>query len=410
MRQHKKDLVIIITTVGLLLFGLMVIFGIGPRVAETNGAKDIYVHVKHHLIFVAAAILIMVIFSLDWQNIMAHFGKKVDKNYVILTKKIGIITLATFVLCATVPVIGWLGGGDIIVSGQGGAYRRFIVPFVGEFQPVELLKLCLLFYVPSFIKKRKDEGLLGDWQKFWVPILIVLGATLVVIAGMQKDLGSTVVILTMILIMLLVSGVPFWQFGSLVLAILLALGISIITQPHRMQRIAGWNSNGEDYHLENSLIGIGTGGIAGVGLGDSVQTAGYLPEAMTDSIFSVICESFGFIGAIGVLVVFGILLLRLIYVARRTEDLAQRLTVIGVFAWILAHVIMNVGGMIGIIPMKGITLSFLSYGGTSLVFTGIAIGVVLQISGWTRREIVDEDTSSRRGQRGTRYAGYRRRS
>jgi cell division protein FtsW len=160
----------------------------------------------------------------------------------------------------------------------------------------------------------------------------------------------------------------------------------------------------------NSLIGFGTGGALGVGLGNSVQTTGYLPEAPSDSIFSVVGEAWGFLGTVIVLVVYAVLLQRVLGVSRRTEDDEQSLFALGVFAWILAHVIINVGGMLALMPMKGITLPFLSHGGTSMMFVSFAIGMTLQISTWTKREEIDENTSSRRGKRGTRYAGSGRRT
>ncbi len=409
MRKHRQDRWVLLLTLVLLAAGSVVIFGIGPRVAETQGLGDSYHYVKHHALFVVVGIVAMAIFAFDWRKLLKKFfGDKYKGNYDFLVKISGVATLIAFALCFLVPVLGWMGASNI-VSGTGGAYRRFKFPGIGEFQIVELLKLCLIFYVPMIIKKRKDEGLLGT-KSFWVPIVTIIAATLIIVSGMQKDLGSTVVIIAMIFCMLLVAKVPSWQILTLLGVLFLGLVVMIISQPHRIQRIAGWSGEGDDYHLENSLIGIGTGGMFGVGLGNSIQSAGYLPEAMSDSIFSVICESWGLLGAMLIISAFILLFLNIIKVARHTADLDQKLTVIGVFAWIFAHVIINVLGMIGVIPMKGITLSFLSYGGASLVFTCAAIGVVLQISGWTRREVVDEDLSSGRGQRGTRYAGYRRRS
>ena len=175
----------------------------------------------------------------------------------------------------------------------------------------------------------------------------------------------------------------------------------------------GFAQDGEEgWHLENSLIGMGTGGLFGVGLGNSIQSTGYLPEALSDSIFSIIGESWGLFGASIVLIILVALMVRILSVSKKIADKEQCLLVVGVFAWIAAHVIINLGGMTGLTPMKGITLPFLSYGGTSMMFISYAVGVVLQISGWTKRETIeeDEDTSSRRGQRGTRYSSSRRRA
>jgi cell division protein FtsW len=179
-----------------------------------------------------------------------------------------------------------------------------------------------------------------------------------------------------------------------------------VFSPHRVARLASF---GDSYHVENSLISLGTGGFLGVGMGNSIQSTGYLPEALSDSIFSIIGEVMGFVGTIGVLLLFLGMLIKMVSVSRHTEQAERALFVIGVIAWIFAHVIINVGGMIGIIPVKGITLPFLSYGGTSMLFVAFVLGIVLQISSWTKREIVDENSSSRRGQWRPRNASRSRR-
>jgi cell division protein FtsW len=179
----------------------------------------------------------------------------------------------------------------------------------------------------------------------------------------------------------------------------------IVASPHRLARIASF---GDNYHVENSLISLGTGGMFGVGLGNSIQSTGYLPEALSDSIFAIIGEVLGFVGAFGVVVIFACIIARMIGISRRTNDPEESLYVVGVAAWIFAHVIINIGGMTGLIPVKGITLPFLSYGGTSMLFVGFALGIVLQISGWTKREVINEDISSRRREWRPRNTGHRR--
>jgi cell division protein FtsW len=233
--------------------------------------------------------------------------------------------------------------------------------------------------------------------------------TAILVGAFQKDLGSTVVIAMMMFCMAWVGGVALKHF-AVALAIFAAIGAGlIITAEHRVQRLTGWES-GDNYHVENSLISFGTGGLLGVGLGNSIQSSGYLPESLTDSIFSIIGETWGFIGTTLVILAFAVLLFRIMRVSERADSQDSSLFCVAVFAWLISHVIMNIGGMLGIIPMKGITLPFLSYGGTSMMFAAFAVGMVIQISGWTKRTNINEDSSSRRGQRGTRYASSGRRS
>jgi cell division protein FtsW len=159
------------------------------------------------------------------------------------------------------------------------------------------------------------------------------------------------------------------------------------------------------------MLAIGTGGLAGVGIGNSVQATGYLPESINDSVFAIMGETFGFLGLFLILVVFATMLTRMLKVAEGTSDNENRLIVVGVFAWTLAQVVVNIMAMTSLIPVTGITLPLLSYGGTSMVFLAYAIGLVLQISCYTSREAThNEDISSRGRLGGTHYTSRRRSS
>lgn len=409
MRKHKSNFLIAILALILMIAGSVVIYTVGPRVAETQGAPS-NTYILHHLPMVVAAIIAMIVMALDWQNIMLKFSRKflgrtiaIPKNEVIWGKFALVLTAISAFLCVIIAVLGRLGSS--LVDCNLGACRSLNLHGFG-FQAVEMFKFCVMFYVAYLITKNKREGTF-DQAPMWVPIIFILVFTGSVICVGQKDFGSTAVIVAMITAMLFIAGIS-WKHLFILLAAYAVLGfLMIITSEHRRARMSGFAEG--SYHLSNSLIGIGTGGFSGVGLENSVQTVGYLPEALTDSIFSVICEAFGFFGAMLALVAFAVLLWQILAVAKQSENLMMRMVAVAVFAWIFAHVIINIGGMIGVIPMKGITLSFLSYGGTSLIFTGAAIGTVLYISEWTKRgKIIDEDSSSRRGERRSRNAGYSR--
>ena len=136
-------------------------------------------------------------------------------------------------------------------------------------------------------------------------------------------------------------------------------------------------------------------------MGNSVQATGYLPESINDSVFAIMGETFGFIGLAAIIAIFGIMLIRMLKVAENTADLDSRLLIIGVFSWTLAQVVVNIMAMTSLVPVTGITLPLLSYGGTSMVFIAFAIGEVCQLSCYTSREVnKNEDISSRRRVRG----------
>ncbi|HTB48591.1 MAG TPA: FtsW/RodA/SpoVE family cell cycle protein, partial [Verrucomicrobiae bacterium] len=170
--------------------------------------------------------------------------------------------------------------------------------------------------------------------------------------------------------------------------VLLGLVLAVSTTPYRRQRLESYlhpesNCQGSGYQACQALIAVGSGGVIGLGLGSSVQAYGYLPEAANDSIFAIYAEKFGFIGCIILLSVFAAFFARLKRIAERLPDDFSRLLVVGVLAWISVQTLINIGAMIGLLPLKGITLPFISYGGTSVVFTAAAVGLVFQASQYT---------------------------
>lgn len=400
MRKHKTDKIIALLVIILMLMSLVIVYAIGGRVAVANNVakgkhfSELYFF-THHAVIIGASIVAMIVGYKMPYKFLAKFAKK--------------LFWASVVLCLMVTILGRLNAP--IVTCDLGACRAFWVPFISVgFAPVELLKISAALYGAYLIKTRKEKGQL-DAKEFWVPYATIFACTAIFVGGFQKDLGSTVVISMMLASMALVGGVP---FKSLIIAggvLLLSAGALIAVAPHRIARISGWEGDGDSYHLESSIITFGTGGLTGLGLGNSIQASGYLPESLTDSIFSIIGETWGFVGTTLVIVIFALMLSRILRVSQHTEDPEQSLFAASVFAWIISHVIINVAGMLGIIPMKGITLPFLSYGGTSMLFAAFAVGIVIQISGWTKRkEITNEDSGSRWGQRRTRHAGSSRRS
>ena len=203
------------------------------------------------------------------------------------------------------------------------------------------------------------------------------------------------------------------------LAIVLTVAVgSVAMSSHRMERVNAWittltggESSDSTYHIDNAMLAIGTGGFSGVGIGNSVQATGYLPESINDSVFAIMGETFGFMGLFLVIAVFCIMLLRMLKVATYTKETNDRYLIIGVFSWTLAQVVVNIMAMTSLVPVTGITLPLLSYGGTSMIFIAFAIGLVLQLSCYTSREVAkNEDTSSGRGVRRAYHSSRRRNS
>lgn len=230
--------------------------------------------------------------------------------------------------------------------------------------------------------------------QFYAKFFGVLGVSLFLIVVSQKDLGSAVPLGVIALTILFVAGIKIWKI-MILFAVILALGVGmILSSPHRRERLFTFTGKGDattDYHIENALITVGSGGLLGVGIGNNVQTAGYLPESITDSMFAVVSEMWGFVGAVAVIGLYVHLFMEILKVANTSENLYFRLVTMGVFAWLFSQVAVNISAMIALIPLTGITLPLLSKGGTSLLITCFGLGLVINISRFTSRTEISDD-------------------
>jgi cell division protein FtsW len=202
--------------------------------------------------------------------------------------------------------------------------------------------------------------------------------------------------------MLFVAGMPIKRLLLISTIILICCAVLIALMPYRRERLMTYlhpsaNCQSAGYQACQALIAVGSGGMVGLGLGSSVQAYGYLPEAANDSIFAIYAEKFGFIGAVTLLGLFVALFVRIKQTAEHAPDDFSRLLAIGIFTWFGVQSLINIGAMIGVLPLKGITLPFVSYGGTSIIFALAAVGMLFQISRYT--------TYGRQRNGGTTHAG-----
>jgi len=384
MRKHKSDRWIGVLTVALLVVGLVVIYAIGPmRVNVLNAAygldyEENYFFIHQLVNVILSLIVFIVAFKIPYKTI-----RKFSK----------VIMLLGLVASAVLAVLAMVGSG--LAKCELGACRWFSLGSL-SFQPAELLKIGLVLYLAGLMAERKQEGRINTTDFFW-PFAVVSGLSLLFVIVIQKDLGTGVSLVAIILAMLWMSGVK-WQYFWLTVLVAGVLGIvAIISSPHRMERIMTYSSeedSEDNYHIENAMIAIGTGGLFGVGIGNSVQATGYLPESINDSVFAVMGETFGFVGLTVIVLAFAVLLMRLLKTANYLENDEESLVVVGVFAWMMAHIGVNIMAMTDIIPLTGITLPLLSYGGTSMLFTAAALGLAMQLSCYTGREPREERSES----------------
>lgn len=376
MRKHKSDRTLGALTIVLLAIGLIVIYMVGPM--RVNVLNTTYGTEYNENYFIVRQ-LINVVLSL------VVFVAAFKLPYPIIKRAGKWVMFGGLALCVLLAVLAAVGSG--LARCELGACRWF--NFAGlSLQPAEILKIGLVLYLAGLMSGRKKEGKLDSWSDFWIPFIVICGLSLFFVVILQKDLGTGVSLMAIMLAMLFMSGVKMRYFVITVAVVLAGGVVAIVSSPHRMSRLLTFQSDesSDTYHIDNAMIAIGTGGLFGVGPGNSVQATGYLPESINDSVFAVIGETFGFMGLLLIVGCFTVLLTRLLKTANYLQDDEQSLMVVGIFAWATAHVVINIAAMTGLLPLTGITLPLLSYGGTSMLFMTGALGLALQLSCYTSRE------------------------
>ena len=408
VRRHRPMYQIALYMGLLLMLGLVVMYALGPQRANvlnyaygTHYDSNFFFNKQLASVIIAiAAFAICALLPLKWFN---KYAKQ--------------IFFTGLVLCVLLVIMGAVLHLPI-AKDTNGAYRWFYLGQLGSLQPSELLKYGVLVFLAGFLSKRVKQEKINDMQETLVPVAVLAGISLIIVVFLQKDLGTGMSLVAIIMAMLVVSGMN-GKIIAKVLGAVLILGVLMIAMsPHRIERVVTFlqgdsrrsaSQDDGDYHIQQARIAIGSGGLLGLGIGKSVQATGYLPEAINDSIFAVMGETFGFLGLMAILALFTALLLSILRVSARLPDMRLRLAAAGVFGWVASHVVMNIAAMTGVAPLTGIPLPLLSYGGTSMMFIAAALGLVFQISRYTSHKPLEEGSdgknlSGRRRFGRTRYA------
>ena len=393
--RHRPDYWLLIISIALLVVGLVVIYSISPALGLANNVSSNFYIVRQILAIILSFIAFFItsrIPYLSWQ-----------KWY----KPLLIVAAAATLLAIIIPV--------------NPAYpaHRWVRLGSLSFQSVELVKFAIIVWLATLLSERIKQRTINDTKSTLKPLLITLILVAGIVAGVQSDLGSTGVIVVIMGSLAFVAGLPLKRLAMVVGIICIMLVLAISITPYRRERLMTFlhpTSNCQSasgYQACQALISVGSGGVIGLGLGRSVQAYGYLPEAANDSIFAIYAEKFGFVGVALLLALFATFFTRLKIAAERAPDSFSRLFVMGVLVWLSVQTVINIGAMVGLLPLKGITLPFVSYGGTSVVFVMAAMGVVFQISHYTnyvtepiaetRRRVDRENNLDGRRHRGSHH-------
>jgi cell division protein FtsW len=346
----------------LLAVGAVTVYAIGPGITSGKDLNVNYYSVKQ-LTAIGLGIVAFIAASL----VNVKTWKKLE---------IPLITLSVMVVLAVRLI------GDEV----NGAYRWLQVGGF-SFQAAELIKFTLVIWLAGYLANAISEHKMGSLNVMRT-LGIVIAVIGIVVAGMQSDFGSAAVMMAIIGFMAFIAGLSIKKL-LIVIAIVIALSsLAILSSSYRRDRVATYlnptaDCQNEGYQACQALITVGSGGMFGKGLGRSVQAYGYLPEAANDSIFAIVSEKFGFVGSTLIVGIFMLLFKRIKDVAKNAPNDYSRLLVSGILAWLSVQMMINVGAMIGVVPLKGITLPFISYGGTSIIFVMAAVGIVFHISRYT---------------------------
>jgi len=304
-----------------------------------------------------------------------------------------VLGVVAMLFAARTSVQFWRGFAWVLFAGAFGllvavlfigvevAGQRNWIEIIGPFrlQPSEFAKLALVVWGASLLSRH--AGQVESWRSLLVPLLPVSGAMMALVL-MEGDFGNTLMLAAITMGMLFAAGAPLRLFGLLLSVGAVGVVLLTLAAPYRMQRFTSWLDPGADplgfgWQLTQGQYALGTGGFWGVGLGASREKWGSLPEAHTDFIFPVIGEELGLVGSLTVLALFAVLAFAIFRLSRNTRDPFVRLASAGVGSWIVIQAVINIGAVLGLLPITGVPLPLVSYGGSSLIPTLVALGMLM---------------------------------
>lgn len=356
--EHDPDRVLVVVSGLIVLSGLLILSSASIVTAYTKFGS-VYYYFFHQLAYLALGIFLFWTFS--------RFNYHKWKKYAV------ICLIASVILLCLVFIPG-------VAAGHGSA-RSWIDIFGFSFQPSEFVKIFFLIYLAAWLDRKRDFSKHGEGL---TPFLIVLGLISLLMI-MQPDIGTLSIIALSSLAVYFVGGGRIISITGMILVSIIILFVLVKVNSYQMDRFkcmmnSDYNTDKECYQLNQSLIAVGSGGFWGRGLGQSRQKFMYLPEVSSDSIFAILAEEVGFIFSTALIVLYLLLFYRGILVAKYAPDMFGRILAAGIVSWIIIQTFLNIGGIMGLIPMTGVPLPLVSHGGSSLISVLIALGILVNIS------------------------------
>ncbi len=352
--MKKFDSILLLITIGLTLFGLLMIYDASSVIAYRDFHGDSFHYIREQLVWALLGIVLLFIFT------------KISYKFFFNFSPILLVSSIVMLILVFIPGVG--------INELGAS--RWINLHVFVFQPTEFVKLSLAIYLAAWFSQ-KEKG------RFWAFSLLIGFVMLLIM--LQPDMGTGMIIFAEAFTIYVLSGgdVKYFYIVAPILAVVGFLLIKIA--PYRAARLTSFLSvdnsiSSASYHMKQILIAFGSGGIFGVGLGNSLQKYAYLPENVTDSIFAIIAEELGYIGCIVLILVYVIFIWHGFMISAKAKDPFGKLLAAGITVFIGIQVLINMASMTALLPLTGVPLPFVSYGGSALVVDLVAIGILLNIS------------------------------
>lgn len=367
----------------LLMFGNIMVFS-ASSVTAYREYQDSFYYLKKNALWMLMGFGILIFFAKYNYRNLRRFATPMMAVAIFL------------VLVVLIPGVG------MEINGA----RRWIGVGPHPFQPSEFVKLSIAIYVATILSKMKSRDNSGQ---FFIQTLAVTGVPVILILK-QPDLGTAIIISCISLLLLFVSGSKFRHLAITVFSGFIALVVLIVSAEYRMKRILSfadpWSDpRGVGFQIIQSLTAFGSGGVTGRGIGKSMQKYLYLPQAHTDFIYAIIGEEIGLAGTIAVILLFCIFGYFGFRIAYRAPDRFGKLLAGALTATIIMQALINIGAVTGVLPITGVTLPFISYGGTALMVNMASVGMLVNISSMRKIEVVNEVDDLRRGNCGPRISG-----